>query len=50
MAGKEVSRTPETKTVTVQGYTRKAPAMRGYDKVTVTETATRTTTYEKKRK
>jgi len=36
------------KSVTVKSYTRKPPAMRGFDKVTVQEKTTRTITYEKK--
>ena len=45
--GREVTTTSD-KTVEVSSYTRKPPAMRGYDKVTVRETTTRTVTYEKK--
>lgn len=37
----------ESKTVTVREHTRSAPAMRGFDRVTIKETATRTTIYEK---
>ena len=48
MASKDIVSTD--KTVTVQSYTRKPPAMRGYDKVTVRETTTRTVTYEKRAK
>jgi hypothetical protein len=47
--GKSIIRsTNSDKTVTVSGYTRKPPAMRGFDKVTIEEKVTRTTTYEKK--